>query len=435
MSAVSLIHMAFPVEVSDSWHSAVKFSYFICEVLEVRNTTSKRQRSYESLLFPLSILVVFFQGFAAGGFQLVLIDIGATFGLNNTMMGTVVTSQFIALTLAVLIVGRHSDKIGKKRVLIIFMPILIVGSGFAIVAGSSLMFMASVFLVGTGGGICECMLTAAVSDNEPARAEKRINTVQAFFSGGALTGPVVFNFLMSSGFTWRIVYVLPAICFILLFPMLLLTRFTVKSPNLTAEPASAPKVVNPLKFFSSKVFVIIFLSMIIYSGLEVGVSFFADSFLTVELEAPDFGSIAISVYWLSMTVSRLLFSWIKTEALRVSFLLFGVLTIPLVVLSLNTSVPFALVLYAVIGFLMGPVWCLLIAYATKTYINQSGGVASLMVAAGGLGAAAFPVAFGAIADAFDLRISIIMLALSTLLIFLVGGGHILKKKLGYVLDE
>ena len=63
---------------------------------------------------------------------------------------------------------------------------------------------------------------------------------------------------------------------------------------------------------------------------------------------------------------------------------------------------------------------MLIAYTTKTYLNQSGSAASLMVAAGGMGAAFFPIILGAVADAFDFRYSIALLAVLTLLISVLG---------------
>ena len=395
----------------------IKGRIFLFFMTNAESKMSEVQSPREKLLFPLAIVTLFFLGFKSGGFQLVLYDIAVTYRLGNVMMGAVVTTLFLALAVGPLVFGPIADRVGKKRILMIFMPVLITGCVLAVLARSGLIFIASVFVIGAGYGVCECLFTAAVSDSDQKRAEKQINMMQAFFSIGAVTGPLVVGFLMRSVFDWRIVFIVAGLGFAALFPVLLYTHFRVKVPLMT----EASQKTSARTLFSSKLFLLLLVSIVIFLGLETGTIFFADTFFAVELGASEFGGPAISLFWLATVFSRLLFSRIQADALRAIYLLYGALAIALFVLTQTSNVFMALGLYFFMGFVLGPVWGLLMAAAMKTQANQSGTAASVMMAGGSAGAMLFPVILGATADVSGFRGSMGLLAVvavcGSLLIF------------------
>ena len=375
-----------------------------------------KERGMKNLLFYLAVAVGFLLGFGSGGFQVVLINIGETFELTNATMGTVVAMKYAALIVMPPLFGFVSDKVGKKPILIIFMSIITTGYFVASFAPSQMVFMSGIFLVGAGYGVSECLFTAALSDSDPDKAEKKINVMQAFFNIGAVSSPLIVSFLMSRDVGWPVAFILVGVGFALLLPILLFTTFH----EIHLKQQIVKSQASTSKLFGSKLFVLIFVSLLVYAGLEIGVAYFADSFLTVELVAPRFGGLAISIFWFSTIMSRLMFSRLNIDALRAVYLLYGLTFFGFVALALNSSLALTLILYAVVGFLMGPLWGLLMATATKSFASQSGAVASVLTAGCGTGAMLFPIVLGLVADGFGLRASMVLLAGFSMLVFLQG---------------
>ena len=77
-------------------------------------------------------------------------------------------------------------------------------------------------------------------------------------------------------------------------------------------------------------------------------------------------------------------------------------------------------MYALVGFLMGPIWGFIIATTTKTFASQSGVAAGILSVGGGAGASLFPVILGAVADGFGFRFAIGLLAALALFICVIG---------------
>jgi MFS family permease len=128
------------------------------------------------LLLPFTVYgLVFFLGIEAGGFQLVLLNVAADLVKSTTMMGILVSVQFIAITVAPLCFGWLADRIGKKIILLVFMPVFTGGCFLAALSNSTMVFMGGVFLLGIGYSVCECIGTSVLSDAFPGREKKYLN--------------------------------------------------------------------------------------------------------------------------------------------------------------------------------------------------------------------------------------------------------------------
>ncbi|HPY37064.1 MAG TPA: MFS transporter, partial [Clostridia bacterium] len=107
-------------------------------------------KTSRKLLVWVVALLMFFLGFEAGGFQLVLLNVAKDFGLNTSMMGMLASMQFFATIGMPLLFGRLSDRIGKKRVLAFSLPVFILGCVLAGLAQSALLLVAGVAILGAG---------------------------------------------------------------------------------------------------------------------------------------------------------------------------------------------------------------------------------------------------------------------------------------------
>lgn len=354
----------------------------------------------KKLIFPFIYALLFLLGFESGGFQLVLVNIAAEFGLNNTVMGSLVTVQFLAILIMPLIFGRISDKIGKKKVLAISLPVFAAGCAITLFAGSVGAFAAGIFIVGFGYSVSECIGSAALSDNDPQKAEKNLTLSQVAFSAGAVTGPIIVNALMAGGIDWRVVFAVAGVGFVLLLPVLFIAKFSEKPVHeLEKEHGGGAKL------FKGGLFVALMISIFLYVGMENGFAFFVDSFFNSQLNNAELGAFAISAFWLGMTVSRLVFGILKANPTRVLTIMFGASAALLLGLALCSNAYLAVVLSAAAGMTYGPVWPMLVGAATGNFPVQSGLAASLMMAAGGLGGSFSPILLGFLADEFNFRIS------------------------------
>jgi MFS family permease len=75
------------------------------------------------LLVPAVSGLAFFLGIELGSFNLVLLDVAASFSLNTGIMGILVTAQYIAVTITPIVIGRIADHAGKKKTLLVFIPV------------------------------------------------------------------------------------------------------------------------------------------------------------------------------------------------------------------------------------------------------------------------------------------------------------------------
>lgn len=379
----------------------------------------------KKLLFPVLIGLNFFLGFESAGYQMVVLTMSQEFQVGSGTMGLMIATQYVAIMLMPLIFGRLSDTWGKKKVLLVSVPLFLLGCAIAVFSKSALVFTAGIFILGGGYSVSECISGAALVDANPANADRSVNTAQFVFSMGAVVSPLITAALMNRGFSWRTPFVLCGIGYLILWGLLVLTDIPAPAPAVCQTPEKG----NPLRqVLSTKGFGLLVLAMIVYVSLENGIVYFADTLFTNELNAAQFGSYAISLFWLCMGLSRLLFSLFRYSAEKV--VLGCQLCISLAIAGLaltRTPVP-ALVLFGLAGAFAGPTWPLIFSMASKSAPAYTGTASSLMSVSSGFGGALSPSVLGVMAGAFGMRPSYLLLTL----VALCGFSALLlrRKKLG-----
>lgn len=375
---------------------------------ELRPDTKGGATGHKRQLFVVvAACMTFFLGFESGGFQLALLRVAGEFALNQAMMGVLASLQFVAMVGMPLVFGRLADTVGKKRILAIFMPVFIVGCAAAAVSPTALAFVAGVIVIGAGFSVTECISTAAVSDACPDSSERTLNLVQSMFGLGAVAGPLVSDWLMrSAGVSWRIVFIIAGCGYLLLYPALLAVR--IQPP--ARKPAESDGG-NMLRVLKTPLLPALCIAIFLYVGLETGMAFFIDSFFELELSSELLGAYGISAFWLAMAVSRLLFSWLHTQAQRTVIVGFAITVAVIGVLTFLADTTLVLVLCAVAGFVLGPLWPTIAGMGTSACPRDTGVAASLLMAAGSVGGAVFPALMGVFSDQWGLRSSFAMLVL------------------------
>ena len=339
------------------------------------------------LLIPVVTGLAFFLGIESGGFQLILLKAARDFKLNASMMGVVVASQYSAITLGPLLFGWGADRIGKKTTLLAGMPLFAIGCFGAAFSNTAAVFTGTVFIIGIGYSVCECIGSSAVSDSFPGREGRYLNIMQCGFSLGAVLSPLIFSNLISRELvSWHAVFLSAGGGYVLLYPLLIAAHI--------GKPAAKENEKNVTSGMLSPFLLTLLAAMLTYVAMETGAAFFADSLFVTEYSNTELGAYAISGFWFAMTVSRFVFALSKMKPRNMVLLGFAAAFLLFVLMFFFRFQWIVMGIFISLGIVMGPVWPMIIGMGTSSYQERSGTVASILTAAGGLGGAIIPVLIG-----------------------------------------
>ena len=98
-------------------------------------------------LWIVLFLIVFINGFEAGGYQASLWSIGKDFDLSMTSMGLYAAMELFATMLAPILLGRWADSVEKSKSIGIMLGIQIVAAILVLFTASDIVFLGGVFFL------------------------------------------------------------------------------------------------------------------------------------------------------------------------------------------------------------------------------------------------------------------------------------------------
>ena len=343
------------------------------------------KNQHPKLLLPTFCAIIVILGFQVGGLQLVLLRAVQELNLGGAMMGLPLTAQFISLSVTPLVFGPISDKIGKKKIIAAFMLVFSVGSFLTGLYGSVVLFLVGLFITGAGYSVCECSVTAAISDIFEKSREKYINLCQSFFCVGAALSPLVLQWLMRTfSLPWRVSFFICAIAMIITLPVFLLSypKNLPKMEEQTSEQTGNSKRLLLLGFI---------LCMLLYVGVEGSIAAFADSLFTLELGMPVFGAYAIALFWVCMGIGRSIFGRMKKIPQYATSISLICMAVILFGIAFGRQEMLLLILFAASGLACSCVWPGITNAAVARNPGASGAVMSYLNLGAGVGGAVFPL--------------------------------------------
>jgi MFS family permease len=150
---------------------------------------------------------MFFIGFQTGGYQLVLLNVADTFGVNNLIMGSLVSVLYIAVIISPLIFASMSDRVGKKKVIIMACLVFVFGCTLITFFMHIVSFVLGIFIIGCGYSLVEGLANAALADAYPEKSSRYFNLV-LLMMGGRMIGSLFYRirrYLLLTGFIGLIV--------------------------------------------------------------------------------------------------------------------------------------------------------------------------------------------------------------------------------------
>lgn len=358
-----------------------------------------------SRLVVLACALMFFYGFFLGGTQLVITDIAAEFGVGTTGMGMLVSAQYAAAVIAPIAAGVLADRLGKKLPLIVASAAFGIGCALIGIAPALGIYIIGACLTGIGYSVCESLSSAALSDLGEAEGMRYINLSQGLLSVGAVISPILLRqLILHLNTQWRTLFFLCAAAFLILAVLLVGIKFP-------SAPQTQSSASSNGRFFATALFLSLFISIVLYVGLENGFGYFVDTLFDSHANwATGLSAYAISAYWLGMALSRMVCSLRDYHPGKMLCTCFVIIAILFVLLpTLNSSV-LAILLCGLVGVAYGPVWSTLVATAAARFPEQSAAAIGVMSTGCGLGGVIYPTVMGLMAEQVTLQAAFWMLA-------------------------
>ena len=348
-------------------------------------------------------LILFINGFEAGGYQASLWTIGRDFDLSMTSMGLYAAMELFATMLAPILLGSWADRTEKIKSIALMLGIQIAAAAAVLCTGSNVLFVGCVFFLGLTTSALQFISIAALADAYPVTGGKKVAYVTTMYASGALIAPLVVDSYLRAGLSWRTLFGILAAGSIAAFIGILSSRNCPREE----KPAEDKDERAGGRFILSAI-LLLGIIMCIYVGFENGFTFFVDTLFTDVLKSSR-GKIALSVFWAVMIPSRFLVGRFSSHAKKI--LVASVIAIPCIMMLLAASgdADMVLMLCIPLGFASGAIYPSVLTIMLPFAASKTATAAGIITAATGVGGVVFTALTGYMADAFGIKTAMLIL--------------------------
>lgn len=349
-------------------------------------------------------LIIFINGFEAGGYQASLYSIGQTYDLSVTSMGLFASVELFATMLAPLILGSWADRTKKLKCLLILLGIQIAFAFTLFASNVQLIFIVGIFFLGLTTSALQFISIAALAEVYPISGKRKIGFMTSMYALGALVAPLCVNFYLSRGASWRIIFLVLTIGSIIAFAGVFSLR------NVRTEEGSAQDDINEGNTGFVLIGVLLLcVVMCIYVGYENGFAFFVDTMFTDVLGSSS-GKFALSLFWAVMIPSRVLVGLFAQHAKKI--LIAAIIAIPLIttVISMMNDGNIVMVLCVPLGFACGAIYPSVLTTLMQFSGNRKATATAMITTATGIGGVVFTALTGIMAEGIGLRGAMVALS-------------------------
>ena len=382
------------------------------------------------ILWIVLFLIVFINGFEAGGYQASLWSIGQHYNLSDASKGLFASVELFATMLAPILLGRWADRTGKGKSILILLCLQLLSATIIFVSSLQPIFLAGIFFLGLTTSALQFISIAALADAYPVSGKRKIGYMTSMYALGALVSPLIVSLYLRLGLGWRTLFVFLALGSA---AALIGVRRSGDAAR-EARPGGTEETTGSGHFMLSGI-LLLCVVMCVYVGFENGFAFFVDTLFTDVLKASG-GKYALSLFWAVMIPSRVLTGRFSRYARRI--LLAATLAIPCVTVaaaSLSDS-RLVMLLCVPLGLASGAIYpcslTMLLPFAGKRTATATG----MITTATGIGGVAFTAFTGFAAELWGIRVAMASLGGFVLLSALaVLGAENLYRKAGFDLNQ
>ncbi len=369
------------------------------------NDTAKSKKF--DFLWIVLFLIIFINGFEAGGYQASLRSIGLNYDLSETSKGLFAATELFATMLAPLILGAWADANIKTKCIRILLVIQFAAAVVIQLFNLQSAFVVGVFFLGLTTSALQFISIAALADNYPISGSKKIGFMTSMYALGALVAPLAVEYYLSIGLTWKVLFIILAVGSFLSFAGIL-SAGNEKRETILAETASEDSIKKETEFFVIGILLLCVI-MCIYVGFENGFAYFVET-LFADILNSGLGRYALSVFWAMMIPSRIFVGYFAKKAKTILITALVAIPVLTVLVALMDSSLVVFLLCIPLGFASGTIYpCVLnmmIPFAGKKTALSTG----MITTATGIGGVVFTALTGFNAEHFGMRTAIGILA-------------------------
>ena len=340
-------------------------------------------------------------------------------GLSPGPLGVALFVGAAASILAMALLGRASDRFGRRRFLVVSGAVF--GAGIAGLAAASgyWSLLAAFAILYAASGLYDVGINAAAVDLEQAAGRRFMTVFHAAFSAGGVVGALSAGALLEVGWDYRAVYLG------LLLPLaaVLLAVATARFPAPAGPQDAGGKGAAGRGLYRDGTLLLI--AAIATLGLlsEGEMEHWSGVYLRQSLGLPALlGGSGVAVFFGAMTVGRLgATAFVVRFGDRRTLLLAGLLAAGGMALSLATLEPLLVISgFLVVGLALSAIVPIAFSLAGDTAPGRAGAAISLITTLGYGGFLLGPVIVGGLAELLGLRVALGTIAVAGAVIFLLS---------------
>jgi len=400
---------------------------------EDNNESIKGMKKKQDGFFIISICILFFLGFEIGGFQISLLDLSRSLGVSDLQGGIMVAVKYSALLFMPSIWGKVADRVGKMKILSASCIVFTLGCASLSLCKSYYLVLLCVFMIGTGGSVVESIVAAMLTDYYQEKSGKYMNITQCFFSFGAVVAPQLLEFVKFKwNWNWNFLYL---ICSGAYFTVSFILLYYIKNGWLKSEPIQ--RMLCGVEQTSNRkidrISLYLIAGLLTYGGLEVGITYYLDTFASLEQGGKIVSANMISLFWIAMIPARVMGALLFRYKKQVTLICYIGIIFVLTAISFNKNILLLYFQVALTGICMGPIWPNLISTIAEANHKNSGFITGIACSSCGIGAMVSPVMMGYITQTSGVRQGYLILAIFAAVGSILTGvyfGYMVRRREG-----
>jgi len=326
-------------------------------------------------------LCKFLFGFYTMAIGPLLVPLGDTFNISIRALSIVFVFNFIGQVVIVFFTGLIADRAGTKIIHIIFIILLAIAALVFTFINSYIIFLLLFLLMGIFSVSINIVADASISDTFGINRGFYLNIAHAFFGLGAISSPIIFNFVFSRTGDYRTIYLV--LFFISLFVLILISL--AKYPQVHDESVKAGIIMDLLR---NKKFVLIIIFAALSFGVLTAISGWVPTLFHKYLNmSVSFSNYSLAYFWIAILLGRIATA-ILSRKIKIIILIKVINILVFFVLAvsffLNDSI-YLLIDYLVLGLLIGTYPPLLVSYSYEIYKKHSSTRIAVIFSVGSIG--------------------------------------------------
>ena len=367
-------------------------------------------------------------------------DVINSFKLNLTLSALLPFAFFIAYGVMSIPAGMMVEKYKEKKTMASAFSIAFIGAVMFSVFPNYLIFLASLFLMGTGMAMLQVAINPLlrVSGGEKHFAFNSV-MAQLVFGGASFIAPMFLTYLVTSlnehhsnnivktilanliprNLSWVSLYIIFSVVLLFMIIIILFSKFPKVERK---EDEKSGSWATHKGLFKNKIVILYFIGIFAYVGTEQGVSYWISKFLYAyhNYDPLTIGASIVGWFWGMMSIGcliglgllklfdsrKILLGAASAAAIFLAAALFGTGNI-------------ALIAFPMVGFSLSVMWSIIFSLALNSIENHHGSFAGILCTAI-IGGAVIQLFIGWLGDQFGLRVGMSFIFITLAYIFSIG---------------